>query len=133
MRTRLRAAMIILASIMLLAGLATACGGGDDGGNPGGTPRAQKTAAKKVTVPADAPQIDQDNLTFKPDKVTAQVGETVYFLNSESAIHTVNVNGKNISGNMKKGAVVTWKGQTVGEYKITCDYHPQMKATVILQ
>ncbi len=132
MRRTLRAGLIVLASILLLAGPAIACGGGDDSAS-GGTPGAKKTATPKITVPADAPQIDQENLTFKPDKVTAKVGETVYFLNSESAIHTVNVNGKNISGNMKKGAVVTWKGQTVGEYKITCDYHPQMKATVVVE
>ena len=132
MRKQLHAGLIVLASILVLAGLGAACGGGGDSAS-GTTPGAQKTAAPKITVPPDAPQIDQENLTFKPDKVTAKVGETVYFLNSESAIHTVNVNGKNISGNMKKGAVVTWKGQTVGEYKITCDYHPQMKATVIVQ
>lgn len=132
MRRTLRAGLIVLASVLVLAGPAIACGGGDDA-DSGGTPGAKKTTAPKITVPAGAPQIDQENLTFKPDKVTAKVGETVYFLNSESAIHTVNVNGKNISGNMKKGAVVTWKGQTVGEYKITCDYHPQMKATVIVQ
>jgi len=132
MRKHLRAGLIVLASILVLAGLAAACGGGSDSSS-GSTPGAQKTTAPKVTVPADAPQIDQENLTFKPDKITAKIGETVYFLNSESAIHTVNVNGKNISGNMKKGSVVTWKGQTAGEYKITCDYHPQMKATVTVQ
>jgi len=132
MRRTLRAGLIVVASVLVLAGPALACGAGDDSGG-GGTPGAKKTTAPRITVPADAPQIDQENLTFKPDKITAKVGETVYFLNSESAIHTVNVNGKNISGNMKKGAIVTWKGQTVGEYKITCDYHPQMKATVVLQ
>jgi len=116
--------LIIVPVILLIlaAGvLAVACGGDDKG------------SSSSVTVPEGAPVIDQDNLTFKPDKITIEVNQKMYFLNSESAIHTVTIEGKNISGNMKKGDVVVWSTSKAGEYKVTCDYHPQMKATITVK
>ena len=62
-----------------------------------------------------------------------KVGDIVYFKNSETALHTVTIEGKNESGNMKKDAVFTWTPKTAGEYKITCDFHPQMKATITVE
>ena len=57
----------------------------------------------------------------------------MYFKNSESALHTVTINGKNESGNMRKGDLFSWTAGAAGEYKITCDYHPQMNATITVQ
>jgi plastocyanin len=84
-------------------------------------------------VPAGAPEIDQADLAFKPDKLTVSSGSTVYFKNSDSALHTVNVNGKNESGTMKKGAIFAWTPARAGTYKLTCDFHPQMNATITVQ
>lgn len=118
---KLRAALILLSAAAMIGGLAVACGGDDDDDNGD---------SKPVEIPAGAPMIDQDNLVFIPDKLTAKAGEKVYFKNSETAIHTVTINGKNVSGNMKEDEVVIWIPEKAGEYKVTCDYHPQMKATI---
>lgn len=118
---KLRAALILLSAAAMIGGLAVACGGDDDDDNGD---------SKPVEIPAGAPMIDQDNLVFIPDKLTVKSGEKVYFKNSETAIHTVTINGKNVSGNMKKDDVVIWIPEKAGEYKVTCDYHPQMKATI---
>lgn len=125
-----------LASVALL-GLAAACGGGDSKATPtsaaiptspaSGSPAA---AASAGAIPAGAPEIDQDGLAFKPDKLTVKAGEKVYFKNSESALHTVTINGKNESGNMKKGDVFSWTPAAAGTYKVNCDFHPQMNATI---
>ncbi len=125
-----------LASVALL-GLAAACGGGDSKATPtsaaiptspaSGSPAATASAG---TIPAGAPEIDQDGLAFKPDKLTVKAGEKVYFKNSESALHTVTINGKNESGNMKKGDVFSWTPAAAGTYKVNCDFHPQMNATI---
>lgn len=85
------------------------------------------SSESKTTGPAE---IDQTGLKFVPQSLTVKVGDTVTIKNSEEAIHTANINGKNVSGNMKKGSVVTWKAEAAGEYKVTCDYHPDMKATI---
>lgn len=108
-----------IAAVGLLAG----CGGGDSGstGEPGKRP---------VDVPADAPFVDQNGLKFLPNTLTASVGETIYFHNAESAIHTVTINGTNESGNMRRDDVFEWAPSAPGTYKITCDLHPQMKATL---
>lgn len=98
-----------------------ACGGGDNDDSP---------PVRPTNVPAEAPFVDQDNLKFKPSSLTARVGQEIWFANSESALHTVTINGTNESGSMKKGTTFTWTPATPGEYKITCDFHPQMKATI---
>lgn len=106
-------------AMMLLA----ACGGGGSS-EPGPRPAA---------VPADAPFVDQDNLKFLPNNLTAEVGETIYFHNAETALHTVTINGTNESGNMRKNDLFEWAAAEAGTYKITCDFHPQMKATITIE
>jgi plastocyanin len=101
--------------------LFAACGGASDASNPGSRP---------TEVPANAPFIDQDGLRFKPKELAAKTGQVVFFANSESAIHTVTINGKNESGTMKHGAVFQWTAGAAGSYQVTCDFHPQMKATI---
>ncbi|MBI5949394.1 MAG: cupredoxin domain-containing protein [Chloroflexi bacterium] len=119
---------LVLVAGLLTGGALAACGSSDDSSPGNGTP--VPTAAKVVTVPAGAPLIDQDNLAFKPEKLTVKAGATVYFLNSETSLHTVTIDGKNVSGTMKKGDVVVWTAPNAGTFKVTCDFHPQMKATI---
>jgi plastocyanin len=126
----LRRLGLLAASAALVVGVTAACGGGDD---TNGNGPAKATASTQATVPAGAPVIDQDKLKFIPGELKVKVGEKVYFTNSETALHTVDVNGKNESGNMKKGDIFTFEFPAAGEYKITCSYHPQMKATIIVE
>lgn len=141
-RNWLWAAMGPLLAVGLLSGVA--CGGDDDTGSATAAPTkaagnattAPTTAGggDKITeVPAGAPMVDQDNLAFKPETVKAKVNEKIYFKNSETAIHTVTIDSKNVSGNMRKGDIVTWTAPKAGTYKVTCDYHPQMKATITVE
>jgi len=117
--------LALLAALALAAAAAlAACGGGSSSSSTG------VADGSDSRIPAGAPLIDQDKLQFIPGQLTVKAGETVYFKNSETALHTVNIDGKNVSGNMKKNDVFTWVFQQPGSYKITCDYHPQMKATI---
>lgn len=84
-------------------------------------------------VPEGAPYMDQRGLAFRPSNLTARVGEQVYFLNNETALHNVVVNGEDISGDMRADDVVVYVFEEAGEYAITCDYHPQMKATIVVE
>ena len=116
----------------LLIAVAAACGGSSDAGP---TPQIQSKPAitptsTNVAHTAHAAEIDQQNMKFTPSRVSIKVGETVLIKNSETAIHTANINGKNITGNMKKGDSTAWTATAPGEYKVTCDYHPQMSATI---
>ena len=112
----------------------------DDDDDTGSDSTTTATAAGSATktdevseVPAGAPFIDQDSLKFIPASAEARAGEKVYFKNSETAIHTVTINGKNVSGNMRKDDIFVWTAGAAGTYKVTCDFHPQMKATVTVK
>ena len=120
MNVRSRMLGISLASVAAI-GLLGACGGSSGGGEPG--PRPSE-------VPADAPFVDQDGLKFLPNTLASEPNETVYFHNAETALHTVTINGTNESGTMRRGDLFEWTPPEPGTYKITCDFHPQMKATI---
>ncbi len=122
----LRRTWLLGASVAVIALLAVACGGGDDDDSgPKGV-----ADGSDPEIPAGAPFVDQDNLKFIPTELTVKAGEKVYFKNSETALHTVTINGVDESGNMKKNDIFIWEFPSAGEYKITCEYHPQMKATI---
>lgn len=113
---------LALGVFVMTAALAlAACGGGAEEGGSRGAPGES---------PAVNPVIDQDNLKFIPNRLTVKAGSTVLFTNSDSALHTVTVDRKNVSGNMKKGDEFRWTPPAPGTYRITCDYHPQMRATL---
>ncbi len=121
---------VALACLIGVAAVAGACGGKSSPAGSNSTTGSSATAASSVTIPDGAVVIDQQNLTFKPGSATVKTGEQIYFKNSEATFHTVTIQGKNISGIMKKGSVVVWTAPAPGTYKVGCDYHPQMHATI---
>lgn len=131
----IRMAAVAAAVLALSAGVA--CGSDNGGSNPTATPQVQTkpgdaTTSAMAAHTDHAAEIDQQKMEFVPARVSVKVGETVLIKNSETAIHTGNINGKNITGNMKKGDSTAWTAKAPGEYAVTCDYHPQMKATIVV-
>lgn len=125
LRSRL---VLILVPVCLLAGVLAACGSSSKSdGPPAGS---VGTATAQEAIPSGAPTIDEDNLAFKPSELTIKAGETVYFKNSETAIHDVKVDGGLKSPDMKKGTIYSYVFNAAGSYKITCTYHPQMHSTI---
>lgn len=128
-----RRATLILPAFLLVLGIGAACGGDDDDQGPdNGGSTATEPADASPTIPEGAAVIDQKSLKFSPNKVTVKVGDTVYFKNSETAVHNVALDGEDITGTMRRGAVASYKFETAGEYKLSCQFHPQMKATVVV-
>lgn len=133
--------MIVRIGVLVtaVALVVTGCSGGDSdpppNGSPSGSPSGQQIVKGTAVdaVPDGAPLIDQEKLEFVPETLEATASQTIYFKNSESPVHTVNVNRVNISGNMRRGDVIAWKAPRPGQYQVTCDYHPQMKATIIVK
>ena len=127
MNARIAFSAVAAAALLVSALFLSSCGSSDgDSANSG-------IANNVAGVPDGVPFVDQDSLKFIPTSLKVKVGDIVYFKNSETEIHTVTIEGKNESGNMKKDAVFTWTPKTAGEYKITCDFHPQMKATITVE
>ena len=88
---------------------------------------------EELGIPEGAPVIDQDNISFEPNELTVSAGETVYFVNSETTVHNVAIDGEDVTGMMKKFDVREYIFEEPGEYDLKCDYHPQMRATVTVE
>ena len=122
--------------VTLTVAIGIACSGDNDpdqGSTPAGASTARganPTATRGQDQAQFSAVIDQVAMAFVPERVSVRVGETILIKNSETVIHTANINGKNVTGNMKKGDSTPWTAQQPGEYKVTCEYHPQMKATI---
>jgi plastocyanin len=121
---------------LLLAALLVPAGNGVStavNGTPGlATGTGAATIASSAGTGKPAATIDQKNLQFVPTTVSVKVGDTVAFKNSDPVLHTVDINGTNVTGNMKDGDVTRWQTPAPGTYVLTCDYHPQMRATIIV-
>lgn len=128
--TTSRTLLALVAAILVAASVAAACGAGGEVTPEAATPVA--TVGQDQAHTDHQAEIDQKNMKFIPERVSVKVGETVLIKNSEAAIHTGNINGKNVTGNMKKGDATTWTATEPGEYAVTCEYHPQMKATIVV-
>ena len=99
---------------------------------------ASSTVGQKITAspPAGAPVIDQKDVAFNPRDLTVQLGETIYFTNSEPIAHTVNLNGSNLLGPRglaNQGEAIAWKPAKAGTYEMTCDFHPAMRALITVR
>ena len=121
--------MIVRIGVLVtaIALVVTGCSGDDSDpapdSSPGSSPSGQQIVKGTAVdaVPDGAPLIDQEKLEFVPETLEATASQTIYFKNSESPV------------NMRRGDVIAWKAPRPGQYQVTCDYHPQMKATIIVK
>lgn len=77
-----------------------------------------------------------DGEELEPNKGAVKVrpGTEVRFVNRDPGLHTVTVNGEKVAEDLTaQGDVRTYTFQEVGDYKITCDYHPAMLAWVFVR
>lgn len=144
----------VFALVALL--LASACAGPADAPAPAtGSPQAAAAATATqvsgrapagalvtleptagVPMPEGNAVLDQFSKAFVPETLIVRVGQPVIFKNSEDQLHNVTVvrtrTGTgvfNISQN--QGDVHTHTFEQAGEYDVTCDVHPGMRATIV--
>ena len=91
-----------------------------------------------VLEPPDTPaRMDQINMEFLPPVVLATVGQPVHFVNSEDILHNVrvfNIDTKETAFNIATpiGGTYEHHFDTAGTYRVACDIHPQMGASVVI-
>ena len=94
------------------------------------------TASKAVELAASANDwtLSADGTAQAANQGAALVakGTAVKFSN-KTGLHTITVGGKKDGADLKQGDERTITFSTAGEFKITCDYHPDMKATVFVE
>ena len=92
-------------------------------------------------APAEAPeepvQMDQLGMEFLPPVLLATVGQPVNFHNSEDVLHNVrvyNIDTRETAFNISTaiGGTYEHRFDTAGTYRVACDIHPAMGASVVV-
>jgi len=75
-----------------------------------------------------------DGLTFKPETISVQVGDTVVWTNNDTFLHTTTADGGAWdSGDMSQGDTFPFTFTAPGTYSYRCSFHASMTGTVIVE
>ena len=137
-----------LAAISIVAALGlAACGSSDSGGGSS----AQKTTttmdamADSSTTAAsggsssatDSDKVDIKDFAFDAKEIKVKVGTTVTWTNSDTTKHTATsddgVDPKFDTGDIDPGKTATVTFDKAGTFAYHCDYHGNMKGTIVVE
>jgi len=92
-------------------------------------------AARTFGAPAEKPVMDQAGLMFGPELLLVRTGYPVEFRNSDDTLHNVRVSHEETRTSAFNVAIPTGEAYTYtferdGFYRVGCDIHPAMAASV---
>lgn len=121
-----RTALLSACALLLVVGLAGCSSSGGTSAPPtGGT-------SSGSTAPAAGATVTEQGFAFNPSSLTVKTGETVTFVNNDSAPHNVKIDGKEL-GPQANGESKTWTATKAGSYPFSCIIHPSMTGQVTVQ
>ena len=108
---------------------------------------ARTAAAPADTTPASSSRPVDDNgnsgenitvridgMRFEPSSITVKPGTTVTWIHGSSMPHTVTGNADGLrSSTLYSGQHFSHTFDAAGRYDYTCDFHPSMKGSVIVE
>lgn len=118
----------VLAVCVALAGGALAACGDDDSA---GTTAAPATTGE-TSAASDVVEVDMKDIEYIPQNISAKVGQTVRWKNSDPVAHTVTAtSGSDVdSGTIDAGKTFETKFDKPGKVDYFCTIHPNQKGTV---
>jgi plastocyanin len=129
-----RLLMMLLACLALVA---VGCGGDDEEPAPaGGGAATQKEdtsgSGSGAASTSDAIEIDMKNFQFVPKNATVKVGQTVKWVNQDSAPHDAvdEETGQFKSDQFGKGGSYEFTAKKAGKIAYVCTLHPGMEGTL---
>ena len=95
----------------------------------------EPVAARTFPPPSEKPVMDQAGLTFGPELLLVRTGFPVEFRNSDDTLHNVRVSHEETRTSAFNVAIPTGESYTYtferdGFYRVGCDIHPAMAASV---
>ena len=124
--------------LLLIAAIITACGTAPNVRTTQTTEKATQTAqtttqtAEKTTQTMEKNTVFIKDFKFQPAEITIQKGETITWINQDSARHTAT--GKSFdSGLLSKGEAFKQTFNEAGVFDYICTPHPYMKGKVTVQ
>ncbi len=100
---------------------------------PGASPIAGTPAVG--VAGGEAVAVDIQNFAYNPDPLTIPVGGTVTWTNRDAEPHTATARDRAVlqSGPLKQGESFTETFETAGTYEYFCEFHPNMKGTLVVE
>jgi plastocyanin len=121
---------LIMLAVFALA--AAGCGSSSDNtSSTPSTPASTGTSSTASSGGGNTVTIDMKNIAFNPSSATAKVGDTIKWVNQDSAPHNV-TGGPLHSPTIGNGASFTYKATKAGTISYVCTIHPGMKATLTI-
>ena len=124
----------IAVCLCLTALLAGGCGGSSGGGS--GSSQAPKPTPKPAAAgPAvKSATIDIKSFKFKPVTIAVKKGGRITWTNSDSAAHTATADDRSFdTQTIDQGKAKSVTFTTAGTFAYHCDFHPFMKATLVVR
>ncbi len=103
--------------------------GGDDDDDIDEDDVAAQTALAQPVTEREIRFVDE---RVMPNTITIQVGETVTFVNADDDEHTA-TGPEFDTGEMDPGVSVTITFDEAGSFEFVCQFHPEMRGTVIVE
>jgi plastocyanin len=127
----LRLVPLAVAAALVVAG----CGSSSSTTGGQSSPAA---AAAPAAAPAGAPvrnaTVDIKSFKYKPVTIAVKKGGRVRWTNSDAAAHTATADDRSFdTQTIDKGKAKTVAMTTAGTFAYHCDFHPFMKATVVVR
>jgi plastocyanin len=126
----------MIAAAVVVAG----CGSSSSGASGGSTTMGSQSNA--ATTPAAAPAgpavsnatVDINSFKYKPVTIAVKKGGHVKWTNSDAAAHTATADNRSFdTQTIDKGKAKTVAMTTAGTFAYHCDFHPFMKATIVVK
>jgi plastocyanin len=73
------------------------------------------------------------DFSFQPANLTIAAGDTVTFVNKDSAPHTATQKGGFDTGRLNKNKKAALSFASAGSYDYFCKFHPMMKAQIVVK
>ena len=110
--------------LLVVTALAAGCGGSPGSSGSSG----QQLSAASVT------RVDIKSFKYKPVTVAVRKGGSVRWTNSDDAAHTATADDRSFdTQTIDRGAARMVTFRTAGRFAYHCDFHPFMKATVVVR
>ena len=77
--------------------------------------------------------VTMEAVAYKPEVVTAKVGDSIVWVNKDPYPHTATAKGTFDSKEMLPDKSYTFTATTPGEVHYVCTFHPTMKGTIVVK
>jgi plastocyanin len=124
-------------ALLAVAGFASGCAGSGGGNSPQPTQPDRRSSSSNAVDAAPAVEsasVDIASFKFKPMVVAVKKGGRITWSNSDSAEHTATADDRSFdTQTIDRGQSKSVMFSSSGTFAYHCDFHPFMKATVVVR